>query len=307
MSLQIASDDGLRKARLMRHATVAAVGVAIFLIAIKATAFVITGSVALLATLVDSALDGVASLLNLVAVNHALRPADREHRFGHGKAEALAGLGQSIFICVSGCFVVLEAIQRLGTPVPMDNSVAGIIVTIVAIFVTILLVAFQRHVVRQTNSLAIEADSTHYRADLLMNLAALTALILGGTLGLAWADPVFGLLIAALILWGAVQIAREAYNQLMDRELADSDRARIKAIACSHPEVRNVHELRTRSSGMNTFIQMHIELDDAISLLRAHRISDEVEARIREAFPDSEVIIHQDPSSVEDLRHKQRV
>lgn len=292
---------------LMRRATYAAVAVAVTLVVIKAVAVYLTGSVAMLGTLFDSALDCAASLLNLVAVGHSLTPADDDHRFGHGKAEALAGLGQSIFIFASAAYVIFEAGARFIHPAAVENSYIGIAVTVIAIAITLALVAFQRHVVARTNSLAIEADSTHYRSDLLMNLAAIVALVLSGMFGFHWADPLFGAIIAALITFSAGQIAFGAYNQLMDHELQDSERERIKEIALSHPEVVNIHDLRTRASGTRTFVQFHLELDSSISLMKAHRISDDVVARIIEAFPDAEVLIHQDPAGIEELTRLQRV
>lgn len=299
--------DAMQNARLMKQATYAAVAVAVMLVAAKALAVYMTGSVAMLGTLLDSLLDGAASLLNLVAIRHALTPADDEHRFGHGKAEALAGMGQSIFICASAGFIAYESITRFFNPAPVGNSLPGIMVTAAAIAVTLALVAFQRHVVSRTGSLAIEADSIHYRGDLLMNLSALAAIFLSGTLGLHWADPLGGILIAGLIAFSAVQIALAAYDQLMDRELTDAERERIAVIVLSHPEVVGIHDLRTRASGTRAFIQCHLELDPAISLMKAHLISDEVEARILEAFPEAEVIIHQDPAGLEDVAPRERI
>lgn len=293
--------------RMMRQATYAAVTAAVTLVALKSVTFYMTGSVAMLGTLMDSLLDGAASLLNLVAVRHSLTPADHEHRFGHGKAEALAGLGQAIFILGSAGFIAYQSVLRILAPVPVESSWPGIFVITFAIALTLGLVAFQRRVVARTGSLAIAADSVHYRGDLLMNLSALIAIFLSGVLGLHWADAVGGLLIAALIAFSAIQIALGSYNQLMDAELSDEDRERIAAIAKSHAQVVNIHDLRTRKSGTQTFIQFHLELDGAITLTRAHRISDDVEARIIEAFPDSEVIIHQDPAGLEDVPMVERI
>ena len=294
-------------ATLMKRATYAAVIVAVLLVVIKAVALWFTGSVAMLGTLLDSLLDGSASLLNLVAVRHALTPADQEHRFGHGKAEALAGLGQSFFIFASAGYIIYEAIQRIITPEPVTHSLWGIIVTVIAIGMTLALVSFQRHVVARTNSLAIEADSIHYRGDLLMNLSVIAALVLSGYLGWEWTDPVFGILIAGLIAWAAAQIASNAFDQLMDRELSEEERERIKTVALSHPEVINIHDLRTRTSGVQSFIQFHLELDPDITLTKAHRISDDVEAQIMREFPGSEVLIHQDPAGLETLSRLERV
>ena len=293
--------------RLLNAATFAAVGTATLLVAVKAAAWFMTGSVSVLSTLIDSILDVMASLINLFAVRHALVPADAEHRFGHGKAEALAGLGQSFFIFASAGYIIYEAIQRIITPEPVTHSLWGIIVTVIAIGMTLALVSFQRHVVARTNSLAIEADSIHYRGDLLMNLSVIAALVLSGYLGWEWTDPVFGILIAGLIAWAAAQIASNAFDQLMDRELSEEERERIKTVALSHPEVINIHDLRTRASGVQNFIQFHLELDPEITLNEAHRISDDVEAQIMKEFPGAEVLIHQDPAGLETLSRLERV
>ncbi|ABS62414.1 cation diffusion facilitator family transporter [Parvibaculum lavamentivorans DS-1] len=304
---KVIPDSAALNARLMRRATYAAVAVAILLIAMKTVVYLFTGSVAMLGTLLDSILDGTASLINLFAVRMSLTPADDEHRFGHGKAEALAGLGQSVFIFGSAGYITFEAVQRLIEPAPVQNSASGIAVTVFAIALTLVLVAYQRHVVSQTRSLAIEADSIHYRGDLLMNLSVIAALILSGYLGLHWADPVFGLLVAGLIAWSAAKIVMNALDQLMDRELSDEDRERIKTIALEHPEVVNLHDLRTRSAGIHSFIQFHLELERDITLMDAHRISDEVEKAVMKAFPGAEVIIHQDPAGMEKLTRLQRI
>ena len=293
--------------KLMRQATYAAVAVAIILIGMKSVALYLTGSVAMLGTLADSVLDGAASLLNLFAVRVSMTPADHEHRFGHGKAEALAGLGQSIFIFVSAGFIAWQSVHKLLNPVAIENSSAGVVVIVGALVLTLGLVAFQRKVVAQTGSLAIAADSIHYRGDLLMNLSALAAIVLSSFLGLYWADAIGGLLIAALIAFSAAQIAYAAYGQLMDAELGDDDRARIADIAKANPEVVSIHDLRTRAAGTQTFIQFHMELDGKMTLSKAHRISDEVEARVIEAFPGAEVIIHQDPAGLEDVSEEDRI
>lgn len=299
--------DPVHNALLMRRATYAAVVVALLLVGCKGVAFWLTGSIAMLGTLIDSLLDGSASLLNLVAVRHALTPADHEHRFGHGKAEALAGLGQSIFIFGSAGYITFEAIMRILNPAPVSNSTVGIVVTVFAIALTLVLVAYQRRVVAQTNSLAIEADSIHYRGDLFMNVSVILALGLSGLFGIYWADPIFGLVIAGMIAWSAAQIAMNSYNQLMDHELSDAEREQIKAIALEHSDVINIHDLRTRAAGVNTFIQFHLELDPSMTLMKAHHISDDVEADIMAIFPGAEVIIHQDPAGIEELTRLQRV
>lgn len=284
-------------ARLMRLATYASVTVATVLIFAKAMAWQVSGSVSLLATLVDSLLDALASLVNLVAVRHALSPADREHRFGHGKAEALAGLGQALLITGSSVYLLAESARRLANPAPVEAVAVGMAVMLLAIVLTLALLAFQRHVIRATNSTAIKADALHYRTDLLVNGSVLLALALSGW-GWAGFDALFAMAIAVYIFASALAIIREAWDHLMDRELPDEARAAIAAIARSHPEVHGIHDLRTRQSGTATFIQMHLELDDELDLVRAHAISEEVERNVLADYPGAEVIIHLDPLSV---------
>ena len=261
-------------ARLMRLATYASVATAMVLIGVKLVAWLYTDSVSLLSTLIDSVLDALASIINLLAVRHALMPADREHRFGHGKAEPLAALGQATFISGSALFLVFEASHRLFTPAPIAHTGFGIGVMAFAIAATFVLTRFQAYVVRKTGSIAIKADSLHYFGDLLVNGSVIVALLLVSQLGWDWADPVFGLGIAAYILYCAWRIARGAYDMLMDRELPDEDRQRIKDIVQAHPAVIGLHDLRTRASGRDTFIQIHLELDGEMTLLRSHEITD---------------------------------
>ena len=293
---------GPRADRLRRLATYASVSVAGLLIAAKFAAWLETGSVALLSSLVDSLLDAAASLVNLIAVRHAMSPADREHRFGHGKAEPLAVLGQSAFIIGSAMLLLAEAVRRLIRPVPVENPPAGIAVMVLSIAVTIALVLYQRHVVRRTGSIAITADELHYRGDLVLNVSVIVALVLGSVLALPILDPLFGAAVGIWIVYSAWRLARLSLFQLMDHELPDDEREKIREIAQSHPDVVAAHDLRTRIAGPTAFIQIHIEMDGALSLLRAHEISDEVEAKLRAAYPHAEVMIHQDPEGIEEPR-----
>lgn len=286
--------------RLMRRATYAAVAVAAILIVVKLAALVVTGSVSILASLADSAIDALASLVNLLAVRHALRPADRQHRFGHGKAEPLAGLGQSAFVAGSAVFLLFQAVERLIHPKPLANAETGIGVMLFSIAATTALVLYQRHVVRRTDSIAIRADSLHYKGDLLVNGSVILALVLSGAIGWTGIDALFGAGIGLYILSNAWAIAKASLGPLMDRELPESARARIRAIAEAHPEVGAIHDLRTRSAGLTTFIQFHMEVDGKLDLHTAHVISDDVEAKVRAAFPESEVIIHMDPEGLEE-------
>lgn len=288
--------------RLMRLASYASVAVAALLIAVKFIAYALTDSVAMLASLVDSLLDVVASLVNLLALRHALEPADLEHRFGHGKVEALAGLAQSAAIAGSSVFLLLEASERLLNPHPVSASEIGIAVSLFAIVVTYALVLFQRYVLARTGSLVISADSLHYVGDLLSNGATALAIFLSATFALAYADGLFAVLIAGYILIGSWSIFRKSYDMLMDHELPEEQRKRIGQVVLGHPEVRSFHDLRTRLSGTQIFIQLHIDLDPDMTLTRAHVISDEVEARLCAAFPGAEVLIHQDPAGLNETR-----
>jgi ferrous-iron efflux pump FieF len=288
--------------RLKRLAAVAAVTVAGVLIAAKTGAWLATGSVSLLSTLIDSMLDLAASLVNLFAIRHALQPADREHRFGHGKAEPLAGLAQAAFVSGSAAFLLFESFQRLIHPVSIGNTSFGIAVMVVSIVLTLGLVAFQRFVVRRTGSVAISADSLHYSADLLVNASVVVALLLTVNLGWSAADPLFAIGIAFFILRGAWSIFQSSLNLLMDRELPEEERQRIREIATAHAGVISLHDLRTRSSGTKIFIQFHLEMDGSLTLLEAHEIADDVMDDIENAFPDAEVLIHEDPFGVKERR-----
>ena len=286
--------------RLMRLATTASVAVALILIVVKMAAVLLTGSISILSSLIDSLMDVLASAINLFAVHHALQPADAEHRFGHGKAEPLAGLGQAAFIAGSAVLLTIEAVRRLFEPHTVVEVQIGIAVMLFSVVLTVLLVAFQRYVVRRTNSTVISADALHYEGDVLINGSVIISLGLSHWLDWQAADPIFAILIAGYLVRGAWSIAQKSLDVLMDREFPDEERAQIMEIAMSHPEVSGLHDLRTRRAGLQQFIQIHLEMDGSKRLMEAHEISDEVEAWICEAYPGAEVIIHQDPHGLEE-------
>lgn len=288
--------------RLMRLAGMASVTAALLLIGIKLYAYIETSSVALLSTLFNSLLDAGASLINVLAIRQALTPADAEHRFGHGKAEPLAGLVQVAFILGSSILLLVEVFDHFTHPRPVTRPEVGIVVMVASIIVTVVLISYQRYVIRRTRSLAIKANSAHYLSDFMVNISVIAALLLSAKFGWWWIDPLFGLAVALFIAVTAIGIGREAFDMLMDREMDDAERAQIKEIVRQHPEVLNMHELRTRVAGQIRFIQFHLELDGDISLREAHRISDAVEDELLAAFPGAEVIIHQDPHGVAERR-----
>ena len=283
-------------ARLMRLATRAALATALLLALAKAVAWWLSGSVSLLAGLTDSLLDGAASLLNLIAVHYALRPADEDHRYGHGKAEALAGLAQALFVGASAVLVAVQAIDRLQHPQPLGAQTLGIAVMLLSLAMTVALLLFQRHVVRVTGSTAVRADSLHYRSDLLLNSGILLALVLAG-FGWQRLDPLFGLGIAAYILWSAVSIVREAVAVLMDEELAPELSERMHLLASGVPGVLGTSDLRTRISGTHWFVQLHVELPGDLSLQQSHSLCKQVEDAIRSEFPRAQVLAYATPTA----------
>ncbi len=286
---------GPERAALTARAALASVAVAVFLLALKAWAAWRTGSVAMLGSLADTALDLVASLIVLFAVRVAARPPDREHRYGHGKAEALAALFQVAIISVSATAIAWRAAQRLVEGDRTANAEYGIAVSLVAIAATLGLIAYQRHVIARTGSLAIRTDRLHYQSDLLLNLAVIAALVLDQYLGLAGADPLFGLAIAAWLLRSAWRAATHAIDQLMDKAWPENRRRRLIEIAARRPEIRGVHDVRTRSSGATDHAQFHIWVDPAMSVARAHDLIEEIEADLAAEFPGVDAIVHVDP------------
>ena len=283
--------------QLIKLATWASVIVAVCLIVIKTWAWDETQSVSLLASLIDSIMDSVASLINFFAVRYAMAPADEEHRFGHGKAEALAGLAQALLILGSIGLLLSQTVGRLWDPVVVENTPIGISVMVASMVLTGALVLLQRQVVKHTQSTAIEADSLHYTSDLLMNFGVIIALVLA-TYGYYGADPYLALGIGAYVIYIAWGIAKTAFHLLLDHELSDQQRQNITQLALAQPLVLGIHDLRTRQSGHMQFIQLHLDLQDDMLLMHAHDVADALEQRIMKEFPYADVIIHLDPVSV---------
>lgn len=284
-----------RETQLIRLASYASVTVAVFLIILKIFGWWITHSVSLQASLIDSLLDAFASLINMIAIYHALKPADAEHRFGHGKAESLAALGQALFIGASSLWLLHEAYNRFIMQETIESTEIGLVVMVIAIIVTLFLVSFQRYVVKLTRSSAIAADMLHYRSDILINAAVIVSLVLASFFHLEVIDALFGVLIGLYILWSAWGIVMLAFNVLMDRELEDEERAKILSIIQSHPEVIEVRDLRTRSSGLHQFFQLNLVMKEKLSFLEAAQVADEVEAEVIKAYPKCQVMIRIQP------------
>jgi ferrous-iron efflux pump FieF len=273
---------------------------AIILIALKSWAAFQTSSMAMLGSLTDSSLDLVASLVVLLGVKIAATPADREHRFGHGKAEALAALVQIVLITLSAVFIAFRSVQRLLVGAPTADAELGIGVSLFAIVLTIGLISYQRYVIRRTGSIAIGTDRLHYASDLMLNGSVIAALVLDQYVGLTGADAVFGVLIAAWLLWGGWSSSSEALNQLMDREWPEDARAEFLAAAREYPELAGLHDLRTRSSGTHRFVQFHVWVPPDWTVRQAHDRLDRVDEALQERFSDTEILIHVDPEGQTD-------
>ena len=286
------------RSRLTRGAAIASMSVALLLVMLKGWAVWRTGSTAMLGSLADTTLDLIASLATLIGVWIAAQPADEEHRFGHGKAEALAAIVQVTLISLSAFGIGFQAVQNLlaGNDTYAAND--GIAVSVIAIAATFALLAWQRYVIRRTGSVAIRTDNAHYKSDLLLNLAVIAALVLDQYVGFEAADPLFGIGIAAWLLWGAWRASSEAVDHLMDREWPDERREQFLEVLARHPEIRGVHDLRTRTSGTHDFVQFHMAVDGRMTVAEAHRVMDEVEAKIARDFPGVEVLIHTDPEGL---------
>ncbi len=286
---------GGERAQLTSRAALASISMALFLVAIKTYAAWDTGSVAMLGSLADTTLDFIASLVTFFGVRWAAMPADEDHRYGHGKAEALAALIQVILIAFSALGIAWRAFDRLRSGTPTQGLELGIGVSIVAMAATLALLAYQRYVIRKTGSVAIQTDHVHYQTDLLLNLSVIAALALDQLLGWRLADPIFGFAISAWLLYGAWSAASHSVDQLMDREWPEEEREAFIAATQEYPELSGLHDLRTRTSGAHRFVQFHVWVPGDWTVTQAHERMDAVEEKLQHRFPGTEIIIHLDP------------
>lgn len=282
-------------AALNRSAALASISVALLLVGLKIWAVLSTGSTAMLGSLADTTLDLVASVATLAGVWVAAQPADESHRFGHGKAEALAAMFQVVLISISALTLAFRAIDQWIAGTRPEGAEGGIAVSLIAMAATFALLVWQRRVIRQTGSLAISTDHVHYQSDLFLNLAVIAALALDQYAGIAGADPFFGLAIALWLGWGAWGASQAAIEQLMDNEWPDDRRAAFLDAVARHPEIKGLHDLRTRTSGDRDFVQFHLAVDPDMTVRQAHVVMDEVEAILHKEFPGLEILIHPDP------------
>ncbi|WP_298290868.1 cation diffusion facilitator family transporter [Novosphingobium sp.] len=285
---------------LNRKAALASIAVALLLVGMKAWAVLSSGSTAMLGSLADTALDLVASLATLLGVWIASQPDDQNHRFGHGKAEALAAMFQVVLISISAIGLAFRAIGQFFGGARVAEAESGVIVSTIALAATFALLVYQRHVIRQTGSLAISTDNVHYKSDVFLNLAVIAALVLDTYLGITGADAVFAFGIALWLAWGAWGASQVAVDQLMDHEWPLEKRERFLELVSQHPELKGLHDLRTRTSGNRDFVQFHVWVDGRMTVTEAHRVMDEIEDKLMAAFPGVEILIHPDPEGLVD-------
>ena len=281
--------------RLTRRITALSVATSFVLTVLKAAVWIASGSVALMASLADSGLDLIAAIGTFVAVRYAAAPPDAEHRFGHGKAEAFASLVQAGLVFASAALIAQEAVRHLAEPRRLEHQGWGVAVMAVSTLLTVLLVVAQTRVLRRTRSVAVTGDRAHYLADIVSNLVALVSIAAASLFGIGGFDAAGGLAVAAVLLWGAIGVFRQAADELMDHELPDDARARIVSLMTEDARLTGVHQLRTRAAGPTVHIQMHADLDPELSLESAHEVVVAAEKRVLEAFPNADIIIHADP------------
>lgn len=288
--------------RLMKAAGIASMATALGLIVLKLVTFLLTGSMAILSSLFDSIQDSMTSTVNMIAIRHAIEPADKEHRFGHGKAQALGGVSQAFIIAVASLFLLKESCSRLFNPQPLTEIGLGLFITVLALIATLILIRFQKYVIKKTNSLSIKADMAHYTGDILMNIGVIVSMTTAYYLGWTFIDALFGIGVAVYLFVVVYHITKESFKMLMDTEMPESFRRKIKDIVTSYPEVKEIHDLKTRLSGDCVFIQFCIHLDKKMTLEQAHDITDKIEAKIIEKVPTAQVIIHIEPHLHEEYK-----
>lgn len=282
------------------RATILSVMVAIIIVLAKFVGWYYTDSLTILASVTDSLLDIAASFVNFIAARYALQPPDNEHRFGHGKAEDLAVFTQSAFFSLSGIFILGVSVRRLIFPAPLEHGKFGIIVIIFSIIMTIFLIMYQTYAYKKTRSQIVKADRLHYSVDLFSNMAVIVSLSLSEYFNSEYIDPIFASLIAIYMLVSAIRLINNAFKNLMDHEMEEEHRSKIKKIIMSNKRVRGFHDLKTRYSGRKAVIQFHIELDGKMPLNEAHKIAERIESKICHSFKGADVIIHQDPAELDE-------
>jgi ferrous-iron efflux pump FieF len=292
--LTLTSPEQIKNKKL--RTALLSITVAIALIIIKLVFGVITNSVSILASAVDSFLDLSASSVNYFSIRKSEKPADHDHRFGHGKAEGLAGLFQCFVIGVSSIYLIYLSVWRLLNGGNLQALDLGIIVIVFSIIVSLLLARYIRRVAKETESIALNADSLHYQFDVYTNIGIVIALTIIKFTDLNLIDPIISIVIAVLIIWSAKDIVMQSLNILMDKELPEEVVAEIEEIITNHnPEVRSFHKLRTRNAGSVKFIEFHVVMNYKLTFVKSHELAEDIIKEIEAVIPNSEVTVHVDP------------
>ncbi len=294
--------DKSNKELLIKATSIASLFVSSTLIIIKYFGWTETDSISILGSLADSLIDFLASIFVFIAISFSSLPADKEHRFGYGKSEGLVVFIQSLLIGVSGLYVLSEALQRFFYPSEINQPSVAVWIIVISIVLSMALIFFQKHVVKISQSKAIESDQYHYLTDLYINISVLLSILISGWTSYLFVDSLIGLFIAVFVIYSAINLLKKSFKILLDQELPNFERNQIKAIALTHPEVMGFHDLRTRDAGRNYVIQFHLELDPQMTLLHAHDVTEEVMEQVLDAFPDAEIIVHSDPLGIEEKR-----
>jgi len=283
--------------RLEKKATVVSTSVAALLVIIKMTVGVLSGSIAVLASAIDSFLDLTVSLFNYFALHNAEKNPDDQFHYGRSKIEPLAAVIEGTVVSLSALFIFYEALVKITHPRDMEHMSESIAVMIASFIITAFLVAFLNYVAKKTKNMVIRADALHYKTDLFSNGAVLMALVLISYTAQELIDPILGIGIAIYMIYSAIPIIKEGVLMLLDAALPEEDIEQIKTIIESEPVITNYHYLQTRESGSHVFISVHTVFNVSISLYDAHLIADRVEAKIKDLFEDkkSHVLIHMDP------------
>lgn len=308
-NVNLSSDSpvNIKKASWRKKGAIASVSVASFLVVAKIIAYLNTGSIALMTSLVDSAIDLIASSITLFSVIRAALPPNKKHRYGFDKIESLAAMAQAIFIFSSAGYILYQSVERLVTPQEIFKLDVALWVMVLSIFMTMALIKFQNYVIVKTRSVAIKADSLHYKGDLLMNTAVIISLVITQYTGLVKVDAIFGVLVAVILLKSSYDIFKEALGVLIDRELSEEERQTIISLVKEHHEVTDVHDLRTRHSGYRTFIEFHMEVYGGMDLFKVHDITEEIEREIYDKFPDADILIHPEPHGIDDYKRDRKI
>ncbi len=282
-----------------QKAALVSLAVGLTIIALQLYAYFQTNALVMLASMLESVGDAIAAATAFYALRVAHRAPDKNHRWGHGKAEPLVTLGQAAFVAGSGIYFLIQSFSRLLSPEPVESTPIGITIMVISSVLILALLIYQHRVVDRTHSMSIKADFLHYMNDMLVNIVVIISLLISG-MGFDRFDGAASMLISFYILFSAWKLARGAAEQLMDKEMKDEDRHIISEIILAHHGVSGMHDLRTRQSGPDVFIDAHVEMPGDLTLHDAHHITEMLEDALRRRYPTAQIILHQEPAGIED-------